>query len=89
LIQSGTTRKDQVVTVLDLREEQPVLNTGLPTFSFCEERSQLRQPLLTATNQVFGGEGIGEFLQGFRIGAADKGVARLLESNASLSEPIG
>jgi hypothetical protein len=52
LIESGATGKDQVVTVLDLREEQPVLNPGLSAFGFGEEGCQLCQPSLTATNPV-------------------------------------
>jgi hypothetical protein len=40
LIQSSAPVKDQVVTILDLGEEEPVLTAATFAFAFFEERSQ-------------------------------------------------
>ncbi len=66
-----------------------MLNAGLSAFGFCEEGRQLCQPLLTAANQVLSRQGIGQFLQGFRIGAVEEGIAWLLEADTLVSETVG
>src|SRR5256884_9513601 len=42
------------------------------------------QPLLGTGEQIVGGEGIGEFLQGLRIGTLQESVGALLKADATL-----
>ena len=51
-VQSGPFVEHEVVAVLDLGEEQPVLAAVVLTLGFGEERSEVSQPLLTAGQQV-------------------------------------
>ena len=50
--QIGPPVEDQIVAVLDLGEEQPVLTAGFFAFPSAEKRREGRQPLLTACEQV-------------------------------------
>ena len=54
LVERGATVKDQVVAVLDLREEQPVLTPCLFPLSFGKERGEAVQPFLAADQEVLG-----------------------------------
>src|ERR1700724_2374375 len=47
LVERGAPVKDQVVAVLDLREEQAVLTPRLFALSFGKERGEASQPFLT------------------------------------------
>jgi hypothetical protein len=57
-IESSPATKDEVVTVLGLRKEEPMLTTGLLTFGFRKERSEAGEPLLPASNYVIGQHGV-------------------------------
>ena len=83
-IDGGTTTKDEIVAELHLRKKQPVLNTGKLSLLGSEKGREAGQPFVGAGDQIFGGEGIGEFLQGLRIGALQKDVRTLLKANATL-----
>ncbi len=52
IIQCGATTEDEVVAVLDLREEQPMLAACMLSLSCGEERREVRQPLLAAGHQI-------------------------------------
>src|SRR5437588_7970464 len=88
-IDGGTTTKDQIVAVLHLRKKQPVLNAGVLSLLGSEKGSEAGQPLLGTGDQIVGGEGIGEFLQGLRIGTLQEGVGTLLKADATLSQAQG
>ena len=49
LIERGPPPKDEVVAVLDLGEEQPMLTAGLLALAFFKKRGQSSQPFLSAT----------------------------------------
>src|SRR5712692_5387430 len=86
-IHGGAPEEDQIVAVLHLREEQPVLAAGLMTFLGGEEGSAGRQPLLPALQQIPRRQGIGQLLQPFRIRAPQEGVLALLKIYLLLSHP--
>jgi len=48
LVEGGAARKNQVVAVFDLGEEEPVLTAGLPTLLVGEEGRERGQPFLAA-----------------------------------------
>src|SRR5215471_16912202 len=86
---SGAPEKDQVIAVLGLSEEQPVLTDGFAAFVLGEERSECGQPLETALQYIASGERIGQFLQLFGMRAAEKGVLALLEIDLLLAHANG
>jgi len=88
IIQCGTTTEDEVVAVLDLREEQPVLAACMLSLSCGEERREVRQPLLAADHQIARSERVGEFLQATGICAFQECIGGLLESDAFLAHPV-
>ena len=61
--------QDQVIAILDLRKEPPMLTTRWLAFGVREERREVGQPLWAAAQPIFRGEGIGECLQSLRIPA--------------------
>src|SRR5437867_5996412 len=67
-IDGGATTKDEIVAELHLRKKQPVLNAGVLSLLDSEKGREAGQPFLGTGDQIVGGEGIGEFLQGLRIG---------------------
>src|SRR5260370_2675487 len=79
----GATTEDEIVAELHLREKQPVLNAGMLSLFGSEKGRETGQPFLGTVDQIVGGEGIGEFLQGFRIGTLQDGVGALLKSDAT------
>ena len=85
-IQRGAAAEDEVVAEFRLGEEKPVLATGLPTFPFGEKRGEGGQPLLTAGQQVAGRQGIGQFLQSGRMGAAQERIGALLKIDVLLAQ---
>src|SRR6516164_9502391 len=91
-IDSSATAKDQIVGVLYLGKKQPVLNAGVLSLFGSEKGREADQPLLRTGDHLVGGEGIGEFLKGFRIGTLHEGVGALLKTNALLlhaqSQPV-
>jgi hypothetical protein len=48
LVEGGPPTENQVVAKFDLREEQPVLTTGLPALCVAEERCDAGQPFRAA-----------------------------------------
>ena len=56
LVERGAPAKDQVVAVLDLREEQAVLTPRLFALSFGKERGEASQPFLTTVQKVLGSQ---------------------------------
>ena len=62
IVQRGAAAEDEVVAVLDLREEQPVLAARVFSLPCGEEGREVRQSLLTAGYQIPRGERVGEFL---------------------------
>ena len=77
IIQCRTTTEDEVVAVLDLREEQPVLAARMLSLSCGEEGREVRQPLLAAGHQIPRGERVGEFLQAIGSCAFQEGIGEL------------
>ena len=69
-----------------------MLNASLLSLLGSEKGSEAVQPLLATSDQIVGGEGIGEFLQGFRIGTLQESVSALLKADATLfhaqSQPV-
>src|SRR2546429_7845974 len=55
----------------------------------CSSDLETGQPLLATGEQIVGGEGIGEFLQGLRIGTLQESVRALLKADATLSHAQG
>src|SRR5437016_3649795 len=77
-IDGGATTKDEIIAVLYLRKKQPVLNAGVLSLLGSEKGREMGQPLLGTGEQIVGGEGIGEFLQGLRIGTLQERVGAVL-----------
>src|SRR6516165_8000789 len=88
-IDSSATAKDQIVGVLYLGKKQPVLNAGVLSLFGSEKGREAGQPLLSTGDHLVGGEGIGEFLKGFRIGTLQEGVGALLKANVTLLHAQG
>src|SRR6266566_7528671 len=78
-IEGGPPMEDQVVAILDLGKEQPVLAAGVDVLLLGEEWSEAGQPLLPAARQVACRQGVRQLLQPFRVPAFQEGVATLLE----------
>jgi hypothetical protein len=51
-VPSGPALEDEVVTVLDSREEQTLLPTGLPPLAGGKEGDQVSEPFLRAAGDV-------------------------------------
>src|SRR5437879_7293105 len=88
-IDGGATTKDEIIAVLYLRKKQPVLNAGVLSLLGSEKGREMGQPLLGTGEQIVGGEGIGEFLQGLRIGTLQESVRALLKADATLLHAQG
>jgi hypothetical protein len=76
-VQRGPPVEDQVVRVLDLREEEPMLTAGRPPLRWREERREGPEPLLGTAVDVVGGQAVGERLQAGGIAARQEGIGRL------------
>jgi hypothetical protein len=76
IVQRRTATEDEVVAVLDLREEQPVLAARMFSLSGGEEGREMRQPLLTAGHQIPRSERVGEFLQAIGSWNCKRGKSR-------------
>jgi hypothetical protein len=50
-IQRRPAREDEIVAIFNLSKKQLVLNTPLLSFSWCEERRQASQPLVTDSDR--------------------------------------
>src|SRR6516162_5168722 len=83
-IDSSATAKDQIVGVLYLGKKQPVLNAGVLSLFGSEKGREAGQPLLSTGDHLVGGEGIGEFLKGFRLGTLQEGVGTQLRVDTTL-----
>src|SRR5260370_13237246 len=88
-IDGGATTEDEVVAKLHLGKKQPVLNAGMLSLLGSEKGRETGQPFLGTVDQIVGGEGIGEFLKGFRIGTLQEGVGALLKADATLLHAQG
>ena len=88
-IDGGATTEDQIVGILYLGKKQPVLNAGVLSLFGSEKGREAGQPLLSTGDHLVGGEGIGEFLKGFRIGTLQEGVGALLKANVTLLHAQG
>jgi hypothetical protein len=83
-IDGGAATEDEIVAVLHLRKKQPVLNAGVLSLFGSEKGREASQPFLSTGDHLVGREGIGKFLQGFRIGTLQEGVGALLKADAPL-----
>src|SRR4029077_721106 len=63
IVQRRTATEDEVVAVLDLREEQSVLAARLLSLSCGEEWRDARHPFLAPGHQISRGQRVGKFLQ--------------------------
>ena len=88
IVQGRAAAEDEVVAVLDLREEQPVLAAGLLPLFCGKEGGKARQPFLAAGQQVPRGERVGELLEALWYRAFEKGIGALLEVDALLPHPV-
>src|SRR3979409_705446 len=89
LFQGRASAEDEVVAEFDLREEQSVSATSLFSLSCGEKGCEVRQPLLTQSNEICGNERVGERLQAIGCRACQEGVGELLESYTALAQAIG
>ncbi len=76
--------EDEVVAILHLREEQPMLTPSVLAFLVRNERGERGEPLLAALQQVLSSERVGEFLQACRIAALQECIGALLKIDALL-----
>ena len=81
--------KDEVVAQLDLREEQPVLATGLPPLLLGEERGEASQPFAAAAREVFGAQGVGQGLETLGCATPQKRIRALFEVDVLLAHAVG
>jgi hypothetical protein len=81
--------KHQIVAVFHLREKEAVLAAMALALGFGKERSEVRQPLLTAGQQIFRGQRVGQFLKALGVAAFQEGIGALLEVDLFLSHPDG
>src|SRR5580693_8734591 len=88
-IDGGATMEDEIVADLHLGKKQAVLNAGLLSLLGSEKGREAGQPLLATSDQIVGGEGIGKFLQGLRIGTPQESVSALLKVDALLTHAQG
>jgi hypothetical protein len=88
-IEGSSAREDEVVAVLDLREEEAMLTTSLFPLFFPEEGSEAVQPLAAAGEQIVGGQRISEFLQPLGVTATQEGVGGLLKVDVRLLHTPG
>jgi hypothetical protein len=87
-IDSCSASEDEVVAMLDLREEQPMLAAGLFPFSCAKERGEARKPLLAATQEIRRGERVSELLEASGCCASGEGISTLLEIDAFLAHSV-
>ena len=82
-VQGDSPVEDEVVSVLNLREEQPMLTARLPPLRRREERREGPQPLLRTAVDVAGGQAVGEFLQSSGIAAREERIGLLAKPQPS------
>jgi hypothetical protein len=88
-VEGGAAMEYEIVAELGLGEEQPMPAAGLFAFRGGKERREAGKPLLAATDEVAGGQFVGELLQAPRFGATDEGVGALPEVDALLAQAVG
>src|SRR5215831_14852533 len=88
-IDGSATTKDEIVTELHLCKKQPMLNTSVLFLFGSEKGGEAGQPFLGTDDQIIGGKGIGEFLQGLRVGTLHKSVRALLKADVTLLQTQG
>ena len=81
-VQRSPPVEDQVVTVLDLREEESMLTARRPPLRRGEERREDPQPLLCTALDVAGGQAVGKGLQSGRIAAREERIGLLAKPQA-------
>jgi hypothetical protein len=86
LVNGGATMEDEVVTILHLREEEPVLTARRLALLGGEERSEGRQPFLSTTPQILGGKRVGQLLHPTGMAAPQGGVGALLKVDFLFSQ---
>src|SRR6266581_186963 len=64
-------------------------NSGVLSLLGSEKGREMGQPFLGTGEQIVGGEGIGEFLQGLSLGTLQEGVSALLKADATLLHAQG
>ena len=80
-VQCRPPAEDQVVRVLDLREEEPMLTARGSSLRRREERGEGPQPLLRTAVDVAGGQAVGEGLQSGGIAARQERIGLLAKPN--------
>src|SRR5687768_4821665 len=88
-IESSPASKDEVVTILGLRKEKPMLATGFAALCFRKEGSEVGEPLLAACDDVIRQHGICELLESLWSTAAQEGIGALFEPNAAIPQAVG
>ena len=88
-VQGSPTPEDEVVTVLDLREEQTVLDTGLAPFAGGKEGDQVSKPFLGAAGDVLRLQGIGELLKPLGVATPQESVGAGEDTDAPLLKALG
>ncbi len=78
----------QVVAVLDLGEEEPVLAPGLGALAGAAEGREGGEPLLPAGEQVGRGEGVREGLETTGVCAGEEGVGTLPGADPGLPQAV-
>src|SRR5439155_26260743 len=81
-VQRSAPVEDQVVTVLDLREEESMLTAGRPPLRRREERREGAEPLLGTAIDIASGKAVGEYLKAGCIAAGEERIGLLAKPNA-------
>src|SRR5467141_1617099 len=88
-VEGGTTAEDEIVAVLHLRKEQPMLTAGLAAFFLAEEGGEGGKPFLRAHQQIAASQRVGQLLQARGLGTAEESVGALLERDSFLPQTVG
>ncbi|MBO0737593.1 MAG: hypothetical protein J2P48_13640, partial [Alphaproteobacteria bacterium] len=75
--------EDQVVAILDLREERTMLAAGPPALRIGDERGERGEPFLAALQEIASRQ----FLQPRRVAAPQEGIGGLVEIDALFAHP--
>jgi hypothetical protein len=88
LIERCSAAKNQVVTILHLGKEKPVLATGSVAFALFEKWSQTGEPFLAATQKIVCSQRIGQLLKPLWLAASQECVGTLLKIDPFFAHPI-
>src|SRR6266481_8165768 len=88
-VQGRTAAEDEIVAVLHLGKEQPMLAPSLAAFLLGEEGGKGAEPFLGANQQIAASERVSQLLQALGIGTVEESVGTLLERDSFLAQAVG